>query len=143
MSQLENIKKGDWIVITNVLTISYPSHVPGVYNESYPYSCNGLPLKVLAINPPWIAVTDNRYVGTVDSRCVNWTKASKEYLEALKHIKTPNEIENFKNLWYLPETKEFDKICPNCGSKLIQRKDLITDWELYCSECHFKGAVHD
>lgn len=143
MSRLENLSKDDWIIITEVVTVSHPTTMPGLYAESYPYSCNGIPLRVLGISAPWIAVTDSRYTGTIDSRYVSWTKATKEYLQALKSVKIGNEVENFKNLWYIPESAKAEKVCPNCGNKLIERKDLITDWELYCKNCHFKGAVHD
>lgn len=143
MSKVENLKVGDWIVLTKVNTVSHPTQIPGVYSESYPYCCNGMPLKILAINFPWIAVTDTRYVGTIDSRLVYWTKASKEYLKALGNVKLVPETENFINLWYTPEARAVNKICPNCGNPLTQRKDLLTDWELYCKECHFKGAIHD
>lgn len=143
MSKLENVKKGDWIIITEVKSLSYPTNIPGTYLETYPYSCNGIPLKILAINPPWLAVTDGRYKGTIDFRYVSWTKAEKDYLKQFEDIRLDTEVENFKNFWYVRCVEQPDKVCPNCGNKLIERKDLITNWELYCKNCHFKGAVHD
>ena len=149
MSKLENLKKNDWIIITEVIPVEFPSAIPGIDSQKIlPYSCNGIPLKVIAISAPWIVVDDTRFKGTIDSRYICWTKANNEYRKALEDFKTQNESENYKNLWYAKEVKTEEakpnyKACPNCGEALTTRKGPKSTWWMICDNCKFKGELQD
>ena len=152
MSKLENLRTNDWIVLTEVIPVYFPSPIPGVDSQAtIPYCCNGIPLKVVAINAPWIVVNDGRFKGTIDSRFVSWTIASKQYRKALSDLKFRNEAENFKNLWYSFEelnksnaTEDSkDKLCPNCGFTLVTKRNAKGKWVLCCNDCKFIGEIQD
>lgn len=138
MCNVENVKLGEWLIITH--DQEQEAALDRIKNSSFSsmitprIKYTGIPYKVLAISYPFILVQVGNSRSVIDTRQVKWTKANKRYVEQFKGIELPISAAMFGS------SSERDgglsKICPRCGSRMVEREtEGVNVWHLYCEDC--------
>lgn len=108
----------------------------------------GMPLKILSINLPYIAVTDGYMSFPIDAREARLVQVSKEYAKILENnsvydydsISRPLEAMVKNSLVSKPKKNRRQRNeCPTCGNKMVQRL-IQHKWFWVCNECGFGGS---
>ena len=97
----------------------------------------GTPLKVVAINLPFVAVSvDDEPSFALDIRKYRFERANKQYVREFQY-----------SLWQAHEMMhgpchhnrvappKAESCCPGCGGKLVQRRVGESKWAFRCREC--------
>lgn len=120
---------------------------------------DGTPLQILAINLPFLAVTDGIIRKSIDVRHVDLKKANRKYVDLMKRKRKKYQLDfsdaqNFCNNHIIDHVDE-DEIkkekkrkddmrgkCPECGEKLVNKRTESGEWIMFCRECGFEGGRH-
>lgn len=149
---LDNLKRGSFIVVTDVesptLEIDGPFGMQYAVNpkERVTPPVDGIPLKVLAISPPFMAVEHPLLPNAmcIDLRLCKFRKVSKAYLSAIeKSFASVNDGQSM-----FPESQTPARVianstrgdCPVCGERMIERLLAPGRWGLVCRQCGFVGC---
>lgn len=149
----ENVKVGMFIVLTGRRDedeTPITRFNPFGFMEDEPRrrrSLPGNPLKVLAINLPFICATpDGSSVVAIDTREWYFDKANSAYVRAMltrpqagRRKKGRSRLEEPHPLLKTPrqrKEKPDPRDCPYCGEKMVQQLRAGTSkWRYYCKNC--------
>lgn len=152
MTPLDDLKPGQWVAIFAVKEreTTYDPFRGYRKEHSRSYPVNGKPLKILAISLPFVCVTDGRARYSIDVRDCELKKLSPHYVRVL--TETESEMDECGDSFFVREStpnkhrkrkrKKADTrgCCPNCGTRLRQRRVDIGTWSWVCNECGFIGG---
>ncbi len=143
----DELKPKQWVVITGIIEEDTGWQESQPWTMHRRYSCDGVPLEVLAVDLPFIlveAVTGEKF--SVDIRRFTVQRASKQYVQAaakvvdFEHRPARSRVINKKRkIKVKPDPRD----CPNCGSRMRQRRvEGVGGWRLVCPDCGLdKGPV--
>jgi len=162
----DDFKVGQWIAVTDVYEkmvqrfdewgYSYRT-VFDRMNQYAPVPVNGQPLKIVAINLPFIAVSDGTHRFPLDVRSANFVKLDSKYVKAMEDavIQDGNDTsfsiaaaeEGADDVLVVddgspirPNRFRPSAPCPVCGGKLIVTGRLGSPESYECRSCGFSGG---
>lgn len=96
----------------------------------------GIPLKVLAVSLPFLAVTDGTRRYSLDIREVELTRLTSRYVKQLTGVwKGVRSMKQRRTPAVAGSRK-----CPSCGDRLIERLVEEGTWIFSCRRCGFTGG---
>lgn len=97
--------------------------------------CTGIPLRVVAVNRPFIAVSDGASTGCLDTRDVVLVRANPRYVRAFNAAVAADRPppEAFRDDPY--------RRCPRCGCPDVVQSLRAFGWVYVCRECGYEEAV--
>jgi len=146
----DTLKKNEWVIVVDeVVPDAVPWAESSLYSSQRKSRTNGKPLKVLAVDLPFVMVEDiGGGVSAVDVRDFVLQRCSKEYVKAalIAIDEEPEErqsrlIKKGKKL----KVKKDPRDCPKCGTRMVQRRvEKMAGWRHICPDCGFdKGPVEN
>lgn len=134
MPHIEDLRVGDMIVITAYL----PDQKDMRWGNLVDWSTDGLdgiPLKVIAVSPPFVLCEDPEGNGVVDIRRSKISRVTKQYARAFRRAAAMNSPQDEPAA---PESHSFifGKVCPRCGGPMRQVMTLgKRGWRNACKNC--------
>lgn len=151
MSSIDSLIPGDFIVVIgDRQAITYDIRDFMTIPREPPHF-SGIPLEVLAIAYPFLAVKVLNFEGTekvtIDTRRFEFEIVTKQYVEVFLH----KEYKGVQGVIEKKEEKELSrKKCPECGSYMVEvrssdifgatRSAKYKLWGFKCDTCGFEGA---
>jgi predicted RNA-binding Zn-ribbon protein involved in translation (DUF1610 family) len=151
MSSVDSLIPGDFIVVVgDRQAITYDVREFMTIPRE-PIYFSGVPLEVLAIGYPFLALKALNFEGvekiTLDIRRFEFEIVNKQYVEVFLH-------KEYKGVQGVIEKKEekdtYRKKCPECGSHMVEvrsidifgsaRSQKYKTWGFKCDTCGFEGA---
>lgn len=134
MPHIEDLRVGDMIVITAYL----PDEKDMRWGKPVEWSTDGLdgiPLKVLAVSPPFVLCEDPQGNGVIDIRRSKLSRVTKQYAKAFRRVASmaePAEADPVE-----PNSSfVFGRTCPRCGGPMRQVMTLgKRGWRNACKNC--------
>lgn len=137
MSHIENVKVGQWIVITNdhahEKLVDKMRDYPWLLLQAPRIRYMGIPGRVIAKSSPFILLDVNGVRSVVDSRFISWTKADRRYVNEFSKIDHPNESIKVDESELMGKSQPK---CPRCNNPMRQAQpegDL--PFILVCDNC--------
>ena len=144
----ENLHIEDWITVTAAVRFRRGGFMGMFGSDEGPGEewtrepADGVPLRVVSLDFPWILVYNPvvNDVVPIDSRNVKWTKMSEHYVSsALPSIERARESEAAREEERKNRLDQFGRRCPECGNPRPRvMRNMFGDWELRCQECGFR-----
>lgn len=153
---LDKLKKGDLVIVSEDLDTEEPqgfSEMP-FFAMRRKARFDGKPWKVLAINLPFVLVTDGDHTTAIDVRLWGLIPASKEYVKAWEEdhgvVHRQESIVRGRPVkgrqgGIAPKRRKKEKpdprACPRCRAKMKERlyEPGSGRWRLICPACGFEG----
>ena len=143
--QIDDLRVGQWIAVEHDLTADdRPDFNPFTCHRPPKSRVDGMPLKIVSISLPFIAVTDQEARFVIDTRDVKLCRLSKHFVKAMTSTDRQETghgsylITNKRAAASVPEAKP-ERACPVCSERLheLYREGV---WLLACPECGFCGG---
>ena len=135
----EDLKKGHYIVITGLKNQEEPEPFGMFPFPRQKPSFNGEPLQVIAVDLPFISITDVRgRVGALDFREVEIRKVTTHYADSFYTAVHTNRNEFAVATQKRPRKKKEKpdpRNCPNCGTRRVERLVGNGQWSVVCPNC--------
>lgn len=162
---IDDLKVGQWIAIIDVLEEEedspYGFMAPPSKHRRYPI--NGKPLKILCIDLPFICVTDGSKTYSLHSKYCSFKRLKPSYVRYMLATSERDRHESHNVCFVFDSDQQRkgkptkDSIirpgkirkagkedsrgrCPQCGSRLRQRRVSIGTWAWVCPDCGFTGG---
>lgn len=134
MTPIDDLKPGDFIAV-----VEDKRDLPDCYSRGM-FTFNGLPLEVLAISLPFLAVNDGCTTTSLDVRQWGVRKVNRQYVKAMQDASPDLVLPRGRKRRKVRKTKPDPKDCPRCGSRMVEKLDKPTSaWFLTCRMCGFQG----
>lgn len=137
---VENLRPGDFIVVIG--DRDREAHRPttpfmAIFEcERRPLAedLTGVPLKVLAVEPPFVCITDGETREAIDIRRWQIRKVSRAYVRAMSSS-AEEDAKAFQVRG--PRPKPDPKACPRCSERLVERMKAGKKpvWVITCRNC--------
>lgn len=139
---IDDLSVGMWIVVTDRVE---ESPIDGSFFPTRRISFRGVPVRIVAISPPFIAVEDGDQTHSLDSR--EWgvnRVTNKRYIEAMKNYgqRDVGRARVRKEKKRRRQEEQDPRRCPRCGNRLVTRLMKVKNkhgWLTFCEECHLQG----
>lgn len=128
---LDSIRRGDFLVIVRSrLDESRTLWDGSIQHRNY----DGMPMRVLHVELPFIVVQHERGIQPVDARIWDFHRVSRKYANAAAAAGALHKRKR--------RTKLDERSCPRCGCRLQQRY-IADQWCIFCPNCSFNGGPAD
>lgn len=135
ITAVDDIDTGGYVV---VVSDRYQEPAWSDFRQAPPIY-NGIPLKVLSIDPPFIYVTSPFGDDcTLDLRAVCLVKPGRTWVNTWNRQYRNRRKNNSNNTGFLIATSS-RKVhqCPRCGGSLVERMTAGGPWLFVCDECGY------
>lgn len=137
MTPPDDLHVGMWIAIVSdkSVTADEPRGIFGMV-QPRPDVCTGEPLQILAYSFPFLCVSNGERSFPIDIRKYDVQRLNKAYVNALRnHQPAPLQAKRITK-------QDREGCCPNCGSRMVQRRSLQVGWRMHCRECGKEELIH-
>jgi hypothetical protein len=101
---------------------------------------DGRPLEILAINLPFVAVTDGRRRFAIDLRQYDVQKLSRAYVQSFWDDDAASTKPGRQRRKAKRNEKPDPSYCQRCGERLIQLLIPGAGWQIVCRQCGMNGG---
>lgn len=133
MTPIDSLKVGDFITI---VARKQAAEVD-CWGNRREYKFDGIPVEVMEISLPFIAIANHDHIGTVDVRLWEVQRVTKKYAELFlaedRERATQTTFQKKKH----KKPKPDKSLCFRCGSKIIQKLSKEREWRCVCCDCGF------
>lgn len=140
MTAIDDLKPGQYIAVTKRYVEDDVPNPFGFFMPRQPLSFSGVPVKIITISLPFLAVEDkNGRVSSIDVREWGVQRVSRQYAEAFDQPEPTSKRTSFTKR-RKKKSKPDPRDCPRCGERMIQRMIAGTSrgFVVVCPCCGFE-----